>query len=58
MEGTAICVAYEGSQKFLYGWIHPIGGVISQDAWLKIVDTPLTLSFMMGMEGMAICFAY
>jgi len=48
MEGIAICFAYKGSQKFLYDWIHPIGGVISQDAWPKIVDPPLTLIFMMG----------
>jgi len=38
MEGIAICFAYKGSQKFLDNWLHPIGGVISQDAWPKIVD--------------------
>jgi hypothetical protein len=42
-EGIAICFAYKGSQKFLYDWLQPIGGVISQDAWPKIVDAPLTL---------------
>jgi len=46
MEGIAICFAYTGSQKFLYNWLHPIGGVISHDAWPKIVDAPLTLIFM------------
>jgi len=45
-EGIAICFAYNGSQKFLYDWLQPIGGVISQDSWPKIVDAPLTLIFM------------
>ena len=31
--------------------MQPIGGVISQDAWPKIVDSPLTLMFMMGQGG-------
>jgi len=48
MEGIAICFAYKGSQKFLYDWICPIGGVIFQDAWPKIIDALLTLIFMMG----------
>ena len=47
-EGIAICFAYKGSQKFLYDWLQPIGGVISQDTWPKIVDAPLMLIFMMG----------
>jgi len=50
-EGIAICFANKGSQRFLYDWLQPIGGVISQDAWPKIVDTPLTLIFMMGQGG-------
>jgi len=41
--GIAICFAYKGSQKFLYDKLMPIGGVICQDAWPKIVDAPLTL---------------
>jgi len=43
MEGIAICFAYKGSQWWLYDWLQPIGGVISQEAWPKIVDAPLTL---------------
>ena len=35
--------AYKGSPKVLYDWLQPIGSVISQDAWLKVVDDPLTL---------------
>jgi hypothetical protein len=42
-EGIAICSAYKGSLQFLYDWLQPIGGVISQDAWPQIVDAPLTL---------------
>ena len=42
-EGIAVCFAYKGGQKFLCDWIQPIGGVISQDAWPKIVDAPLSL---------------
>jgi len=42
-EGIAICFAYKGRQKFLYDWLQPIGGVISQDAWPTIVDPLLTL---------------
>jgi len=30
--GLAICFAYKGSQWFLYDWLQPIRGVISQDA--------------------------
>ena len=41
MEGIAICFAYKGSQKFVYDWLHPIGGVISQDAWPKSCDEPV-----------------
>ena len=50
-EGIAICFAYKGSLRFLYDWLQPFGGVISQDAWPKIVDAPLTLIFMMGQGG-------
>jgi hypothetical protein len=46
--GIAICFKYKGSQKFLYDWIQPIGGGISQVAGSTIGDTPLTLIFMMG----------
>jgi hypothetical protein len=42
-EGIAICFAYKGGQKNLCDWLQPIGGLISQDAWPKIVDTPLML---------------
>jgi len=42
-EGIAICFAYKGGQGFLCDWLQPIGGGISQDAWPKIVDAPLTL---------------
>jgi len=51
MEGIAISFAYKGSHKFLYDWIHAIGGDISQDAWPKIVDAPLTLIFTIGQRG-------
>jgi len=50
-EGIAIRFAYKGSQKFLYDWLEPIGGVISQDSRPKIVDAPLTLIFMMRQGG-------
>jgi len=43
MQGIAVCFAYKCDQKLLCDWIQPIGGVISQDAWTKIVDAPLTL---------------
>jgi len=46
-EGIAICFAYKGGQKFLSDWRQPIGGVINQDAWPKIVDTLLTHIFKM-----------
>jgi len=46
-----ICFAYKGSQSCLYDWLESIGGVISQDAWPKIVDTPLTLIFIIALEG-------
>ena len=46
-EGIAVCFAYKGGQKFLCDWIQPIGGVISQDAWPKIVDAPLRAHFAM-----------
>jgi len=55
-EGIAICFAYKGSQKFLYGWLQRIGGVISQDTWPKIIDTLLTLIFMMGQGGYCCLF--
>jgi len=51
MEGIVISFAYKGSQKFLDDWIHPVGGVISQDAWPAIVDSPLMLIFMIGHGG-------
>jgi len=51
MEGIAIRFAFKGGQKFLYDWLQPIGGVISQDSWPKIFDAPLTLIFMMGQGG-------
>jgi len=50
-EGIAICFAYKGRQKLLYDLLQPIGGVISQDTWPKIVDAPLTLIFIMGQGG-------
>jgi len=50
-EGIAICFAYKGRQKYLYDWLQPIGGVISQDAWPQIVDAPLTHIFVMGQRG-------
>jgi len=50
-EGIAICFAYKGSQKLLYDLLQPIGGVISHDAWARIVHAPLTLIFMMGQGG-------
>ena len=56
MEGIAICFAYKGSQKFLYNWLHPIGGGISQDAWPKIVDALLTLIFMMWLGAWVFLF--
>jgi hypothetical protein len=56
MEGIAICFAYNGSQKFLYNWLQPIGGVISQDEWPQIVDAPLTVIFMIGQGGSCYLF--
>jgi len=50
-EGIAICFAYKDCQKFLYDWLQPIRGVISEDAWPQIVDAPLTLIFIMGQVG-------
>jgi len=50
-EGIAMCFAYKGRQTYLYDWVQPIGGVISQDSWPKIVHAPLTLIFMMGQGG-------
>jgi len=55
-EGIAICFANKGSQKFLNGWLQPIGGVISQDTWPKIVDALLTLIFMMEQGGYCCLF--
>jgi len=46
-EGIAICFGYKDWQRYVYDWVWPIGGVISQDTWPKIVDAPLTLIFMM-----------
>jgi hypothetical protein len=42
-EGIAICFAYKGGQELLCDWLQRIGGVISQDAWPKIVYALLTL---------------
>jgi hypothetical protein len=56
MEGIAIYWAYKGSQKFHSQWLHTIGGVISQDAWPKIVDAPLALVFMKGQGGYCYLF--
>jgi len=42
-EGIAVCFAYKGGQEFLCHWLQPIRGVMSQDAWPKIIDAPLTL---------------
>jgi len=42
-EGIAICFAYKGRLKYVYDSVQPIRGVISQDAWPKIVDAPLML---------------
>jgi len=50
-EGIAICFPYKGSQGFLYDWLQLIGGVISQNAWPKIVHAPLTLILTMGQGG-------
>jgi len=50
-EGIALCYANKGRQKLLYDLLQPIGGVVSQNAWPKIVDAPLTLIFMMGQGG-------
>jgi len=56
-EGIAIYFAYKGRQKFLCDWLQPIGGVISPDAWPKIVDAPLTFIFMMGQGGYCSLFS-
>jgi len=42
-EGIAFCFACNGGQEVLCDWLQPSGGVISQNAWPKIVDTPLML---------------
>jgi len=55
-EGIAICFAYKGQQKYLHDWVQPIEGLISQDAWPKIVDALFTLIFMMGQGGYCILF--
>jgi hypothetical protein len=55
-EGIDICFAYKGSQKFFYDWLQPIGGVLSQGTWQKIVDALLTLMFMMGQGGYCCLF--
>jgi len=38
----------KGSQYFVYDYVQPIAHKITQDTWPRIVDTPLTLIFMMG----------
>jgi len=45
-------------QKFLYDCLQPISGVITQDAWPKIVAAPLAPIFKLGQHGIAIYFAY
>jgi len=40
--------AYKGSQYFVYDYVQPIAHKITQDTWPRIVDTTLTLIFMMG----------
>jgi len=40
-EGITVCFAYKGGKEFLSDWLQPIGGVISPDAWPKIVYAPL-----------------
>jgi len=55
-QGIAICYAYKDRQKLLYDLLQPIGGVISQDAWPKIVHAPLILIFMMGQGGYCTLF--
>jgi len=47
----------QAAEKFLYDWIHPIGGVIAKRL-TKNVDAPLMLIFMIGQGGYCICFAY
>jgi len=42
-EDIAVCFASKGGLNFFCDWLQPIGGVISQDAWPKIVDAPLML---------------
>jgi len=56
MEGIGLCLAWKGSQKFLYDWLQPMGGVITQDAWPKIIDSPSKLIFMMGHGGYCYLF--
>ena len=58
MVGISICFAYKGGQNFLCDWLKPIGGEISQDAWPKIVDAPLTLILMMAQGGYCSLCAY
>jgi hypothetical protein len=55
-KGIAICFAYKGQQNFVYDWVQPIGGMISQYAWTKIVDSLLTLIFMKGHGGYCTVF--
>jgi len=55
-EGIAFHFAYNGSQRFLYDWLHSIGGVNTQDALSKIVDDALALIFKRGQGGY--CYLY
>jgi len=55
-EGIGNCFAYKGSQKFLYDLLQLIGGVISQDTWLKLVDATLMLISTIGQGGYCYLF--
>jgi len=48
IERIALRFAFKGSQKSLHDLLQPIGGVISPDAWPKIIVALLTLICMMG----------
>jgi len=47
-EHFTISFAYKGCQDFVYDYVQPITPRITQDTRPRIVDTPLTLIFMMG----------
>jgi len=47
-EGVAICIAFNGSQKFLSDCLQHIISVITQDAWPQIIDALLSLIFKIG----------